>query len=113
MMMMRVVARYDNMIRLIAVLLLFFAFISIIFADGKELYIVKGCVSCHGESGGKALLPNYPTLKGQNSDYLLQQIRDIKSGVRANGQSAVMKPFTLILNEDEMKQISDYLARQK
>jgi cytochrome c len=70
-------------------------------------------VSCHGEGGRKALLPNYPTLNGQNSAYLLQQMKDMKSGARANGQTAVMKPFVLILNEEEMKQISDYLSKQK
>ena len=63
--------------------------------------------------GKKALLPNYPTLAGQNSAYLVQQIKDLKSGARANGQSAVMKPFTLSLTDAEIKQISDYLSKQK
>ena len=97
-------------------LIIFFVFICFtqaVFAGGKELYATKGCVSCHGDAGKKALLPNYPTLAGQNSAYLLQQIKDIKSGARANGQSIVMKPFTIPLTEAEMKQISDYLSKQK
>ena len=97
----------------IIIIFLYTAFTSFIFADGKELYLTKGCVSCHGEGGRKALLPNYPILNGQNSAYLLQQMNDIKSGARVNGQSAVMRPFVLNLSEEEMKQISDYLAKEK
>ena len=40
-------------------------------------------------------------------------MKDMKSGARANGQSAVMKPFVSVLTEDEMKQISDYLSKEK
>ena len=94
-------------------LFLYFVLSPSLFADGKDLYNVKGCVSCHGEGGRKALLPNYPILNGQNSAYLLQQILDIKSGARANSQSAVMKPFVLALSEGEMKEIADYLSKQK
>ncbi len=94
-------------------LLTVFVFVPLSYAGGKELYVAKGCVSCHGEGGKKALLPNYPVLVGQNSAYLVQQTKDIKSGARANAQSAVMKPFTLALSEAEIKQIADYLAKQK
>ena len=63
------------------------------------------------------MLPNYPVLVGQNSAYLVQQMKDIKSGARANAQSVVMKPFTVALSEAEIKQLvdfwADYLAVQK
>ena len=101
-----------NQLRVV-LLLLFLLASPIAYAGGKELYATKGCVSCHGDAGKKALLPNYPTLAGQNSAYLVQQMKDLKSGARANGQSAVMKPFTLALTEADMKQISDYLSKQR
>ncbi len=90
-----------------------FFLIPAVYAAGKELYVAKGCVACHGNAGKKALLPNYPVLAGQNSAYFIQQMKDIKSGARTNGQTAVMKPFTLSLSEAEIKQIADYLAAQK
>ena len=45
------------------------------------------CAACHGVEG-KALIPNYPHLAGQNAAYAEQQMKDIKSGARviaANG----------------------------
>ncbi len=96
-----------------SLLLLFLLASSTVYAGGKELYATKGCISCHGDAGKKALLPNYPTLAGQNSAYLVQQMKDIKSDARANGQTVVMKPFTLSLTDAEIKQISDYLSKQK
>ena len=51
---------------------------------------------------------------GMPADYLLNQMKDMKSGARANGQSAeVMKPMVADLTEDEMKAMADYVASLK
>jgi cytochrome c len=81
-------------------------------ADGKALYTSKGCVACHGDAGKAPIMPNYPKLAGQNSAYMLEQMKDIKSGARNNGQAAVMKPIVASVTEDEMKAIADYLSKQ-
>lgn len=99
--------------KLFGLFLLLSLFMPLAYSGGKDLYATKGCVSCHGNAGKKALLPNYPVLAGQNSEYLLQQLKDIRSGARKNGQSIVMKPFSLLVNDEEMKQISDYLSKVK
>ena len=78
--------------------------------DGATLYMTKTCVACHGAEGKKPLQPNYPKLAGQNADYALQQMKDIASGDRNNGQTAAMKGVMHLVSEDEMKAIADYLA---
>lgn len=79
-------------------------------ADGAALYTSKGCAACHGPDGGKPIMPLYPKLNGQNEQYLLNQMKDIKSGARSNGQSAVMKPIMATVSDEEIAAIASYLA---
>ncbi len=81
-------------------------------ADGAQLYQTKTCFSCHGKDAKTPLLPMYPKLAGQNAEYAFNQMKDIKSGVRANGQSAAMQGVMGLVNEDEMRQIADWLSKQ-
>jgi len=63
--------------------------------DGAKLYTQKTCHTCHGPKG-KAMIPNYPSLAGQNKQYLINQIKDIKSGKRKNGMSMLMRVNPLV-----------------
>ena len=81
-------------------------------ADGAALYKSKACFSCHGPNGNTPIMPTYPKIAGQNSEYALNQMRDIKSGARANGQAAAMKGIVAGVSEDEMRAIADWLATQ-
>jgi len=81
-------------------------------ADGATLFQQKTCLTCHGKDAKTPLLPNYPKLAGNNAAYLLEQMKDIKSGARSNGQSAAMKGVMGLVNDDEMKAIADWLATQ-
>ena len=79
-------------------------------ADGAELYKTKTCWSCHGKDAQTPIMPIYPKLAGQNADYAFNQMKDIKSGARANGQSAAMKGVMGLVSEEEMRAIADWLS---
>jgi cytochrome c len=79
-------------------------------ADGAALYTAKACNTCHGADGKTPIMPSYPKLAGQNSDYAVAQIKDIRDGKRTNGMTAAMKPMVAALTDAEIKEISDYLA---
>lgn len=81
--------------------------------DGAKLYAEKTCNACHGADAKKPLLPTYPKLAGQNAGYAEQQMKDIKSGARANGQSAAMKGVMHLVSDEEIKHLADYLASIK
>ena len=81
-------------------------------AGGADLYNAKGCAGCHGADAKTPIMPVYPKLAGQNAEYALAQMIDIKTGARANGQSAVMKGVVAGVTEAEMKEIADWLATQ-
>ena len=77
--------------------------------DGAALYQSKTCFACHGMDAKSPIMPNYPKLAGQNAAYSFQQMKDIKSGARANGLSAAMQAVMQMVSEEEMKAISMWL----
>ncbi len=79
---------------------------------GAALFAAKGCAGCHG-ADAKTKTPNFPKLAGQSAVYLLNQMKDIKSGARHNGQTAMMKPIIAGVSDAEMKAIADWLAALK
>ncbi len=81
--------------------------------DGGKLYAEKTCNACHGAKADKTLMPNYPKLAGQNAAYAEAQMKDIKSGARNNGQTAAMKGVMHLVNDEEIKAISEWLSKLK
>ena len=81
-------------------------------ADGAALFKSKNCVSCHGADANTPILPIYPKLAGQNAEYLFNQMKDIKSGARNNGQTAAMKAIIGLVSEEEMQAIAEWLSTQ-
>ena len=81
-------------------------------ADGAELFKTKTCWSCHGKDANTPIMPMYPRLAGQNAEYAYNQMKDIKSGARNNGQTAAMKGVMGLVSDEEMKAIAEWLATQ-
>ncbi len=79
-------------------------------ADGAQLYQSKTCMSCHGANGEAPITPMYPKIGGQNAAYLIQQMKDIKSGARNNGQTAAMKGIMAAVSDEEIEAIANWLA---
>jgi len=82
-------------------------------ADGKALYAEKTCTACHGPAGNKPLMPDYPKIAGQNEAYIVKQMTDIKSGARANGNSAAMKGVMVLVSEQDIKDLAAYISKLK
>jgi cytochrome c len=82
-------------------------------ADGAALYKEKTCTACHGPDGKKTLMPDYPKIAGQNAKYIERQMLDIKSGARANGNSAAMKGVMEIVSEADIKALAAYVSTMK
>jgi cytochrome c553 len=79
-----------------------------IFDDGNTTSGVPACAGCH--------LPNaagnerFPRLAGQHQAYILQELTDLKSGLRANDRGRVMRAVAERMTEDEMKAVAEYIA---
>ena len=79
-------------------------------ADGAATYTAKGCAACHGADAKTPIMPAYPKIAGQGKEYVTQQLTDIKSGKRNNGQSAAMKGIMAGVSEDEIKVLAEYIS---
>lgn len=80
--------------------------------DGAQLYQMRACSSCHGADGKTPIMPLYPAIAGQNADYIFNQMKDIKSGARSNGQAVIMMGIMVMVTEEEMRAIADWVATQ-
>lgn len=67
------------------------------------------CATCHGQ-GGQSAAPDFPRLAGQNQNYLIKQLQDFASGVRA---SPVMKDKAAVLDETGIHALALHYSRQK
>ncbi len=80
-------------------------------ADGKKLYTENACAACHGPTGNEPIMPTYPKIAGQNREYLIRQMNDIKSGARDNGASVSMRGLLTNLSDDDIVAIAEYLGK--
>lgn len=74
------------------------------------MYTAKGCGACHGADAKTPIMPLYPKITGQSKEYVTQQMNDIKSGARSNGQSVAMKGIMVSVSDEETAAIADYIS---
>jgi cytochrome c553 len=68
------------------------------------------CVACHGADGAKTISDEYPVLAGQYRDYLLQALRDYKSGKRKN---PIMAGIITAVDPKDFAAIAKFYSQQK
>ena len=67
------------------------------------------CAGCHGAKG-KAIIPTYPNLAGQNQQYLVSALKAYRSKERKGGQAAVMQRMAGALSDSDIDNLSAYFA---
>ncbi len=78
--------------------------------DGEALYKKHRCAICHGVDGRSPTRDGYPVVAGQNRLYLVNQIIDIRDGIRNNGKSHLMRPLIKTLSREEIQAIAEFLS---
>ena len=76
-------------------------------AKGEASFAV--CVACHAADGNSTIAAN-PVLAQQHPEYLVKQLQEFKSGKR---NDPVMKGMAAILSDDDMRNVSWWLASKK
>ena len=96
------------MIRLIAGLVLI-SWLNLASAEGdaeRGSTLTATCVACHGDDGN-SLAGSFPNIAGQNEKYLLKQLRDMKSGARAQN---LMVGIVDSLSDQDMQDLAAFYA---
>ena len=84
---------------------------SLIFHHGLLKQDVPACMSCHGpEAAGSGI---FPRLAGQNTEYLIEQLRFFKSAVRHDKNADIMHMIAIHLTDRQMRAAADYLTSLK
>lgn len=69
---------------------------------------IAACTGCHGVNGN-SIIPNFPSLAGQDAKYLIKQIIDFKGDDRP---SAIMGGISSAISLTDIKHIGAYYAAQ-
>lgn len=79
-----------------------------IYRAGIQANGVPACAACHGPAGD-GLPVKYPRLGGQHTEYVLNQLKQFRLGVRANDEAKVMRTIAAKLTDQEMEAVADYI----
>ena len=66
------------------------------------------CAACHG-ADGNSVTPDWPSLAGQHTGYIVRQLLAFKNGDRVN---VTMKPFADLLSDQDMLDVAAYFSTQ-
>jgi cytochrome c553 len=85
-------------------------------AAGKKIYEAgdksKGlaaCMACHGPSGAGNPGAAFPSLGGQNSDYVVKTLKDFRSGARANDLNSMMRDIAAKMSDKDIADVAAYM----
>ena len=67
------------------------------------------CFACHGKEGHPAI-KTYPTLAGDNAEYLVAALKGYRDGSRLD---PIMVPMAKALSDTDMQNIAAYFAQFK
>jgi len=68
------------------------------------------CAGCHG-TDGKASVPNYPNLAGQNKQYIIDQLNLFKNKTRTGGNAEMMYIMAGALSDEQIEEIAEYFSQ--
>ncbi|MFL6548572.1 MAG: c-type cytochrome [Povalibacter sp.] len=77
---------------------------------GTPPVATQTCVQCHGANGAKTLGPEYPALAGQHADYIVQALKDYKSGKRKN---PIMAGIVAGVDAKDFEAIAQFFSQQR
>lgn len=78
-------------------------------ADLGKAKAEQVCKTCHGMDGN-GIDETYPKLAGQYADYMVQALKDYRSGARKN---AIMAGFAATLTDEDIENVAAYYATLK
>jgi cytochrome c553 len=85
-------------------------------AEGQKIYKggnagsgVPACASCHGPAGA-GIPVQFPRLAGQHAKYVESQLKNFRSGDRANDGGMMMRVIARKMTDHEMKAVAEYIS---
>jgi cytochrome c553 len=67
-------------------------------------------MACHGPNGSGNAAAAWPSLKGQQPDYIVSQLQKFREGSRANDTGKTMRNVAARMSDSEMTAVAAYIA---
>ena len=80
-----------------------------IYKGGNPGSGVPACASCHGPAGS-GIPVQFPRLASQHAKYVLSQLKNFRSGARANDGGKMMQVIARKMTDQEMKAVAEYIS---
>lgn len=77
-----------------------------------EVTYAEKCASCHGANGEGKAEKFYPLLQGQHYEYLLRQLKHIRSNERKNANQEMKKVISQ-MSLGELDHLADFISRME
>lgn len=81
-----------------------------IFRGGITEISVPACMACHGPDGLGNAPAAWPSLRGQQPDYVVSQLKKFRDGSRANDAGKTMRNVAARMSDTEMMAVAAYIA---
>ena len=80
-----------------------------LFMGGDAERKIAACVACHGPRGDGMGLAKFPDISGQHAAYTMDQLKQFRSGQRANDPNGMMRDVAAKLTDADIEVLAKYL----
>ena len=70
---------------------------------------ISACIGCHGPTGAGNPMAKFPSLSGQQSEYVVAQLKAFRSGTRTNDAGKMMRNITERMTDAEIQAVASYI----
>jgi cbb3-type cytochrome c oxidase subunit III len=82
-----------------------------IYRAGNQAVGIPACAACHGATGAGLQEAGFPALSGQHPEYIVTQLKNFRSGARANdGDTRIMRDVTARMRDDEIDAVASFVS---
>ena len=71
---------------------------------------VAACSGCHSPDGAGNPAAKFPKIAGQQTKYVIKQLKSFKTGARSNDTGKMMRNIAIKMTDAEMEAVAEYIA---
>ncbi len=84
-----------------------------VYKGGNNATGVAACAACHGPTGAGNPAANFPSLNGQQTTYIKNQLYAFRKGERANDAGKMMRGVAARMSDAEIDSVAEYITGLK
>ena len=81
-----------------------------LYRAGDAVRGVTACTACHGPTGSGNPDAGFPRLGGQQTDYVVKQLKAFRDGTRANDANAMMRDIAAKMTDQQIAAVASYVS---